>query len=87
MSFWTRLKNLFGLSSDDNQREQRKRYGVVNYYNRKKGYGFIQSDDMDERVFMHISNAEDKVKVGSAVSFFLNKNKKGFFAEEIRLVK
>jgi CspA family cold shock protein len=86
MSFISHLKNLLGLGTKPKSGTEKK-YGVVNYYNRRKGYGFIQVDGMEDRVFMHISNADDKIKVGSAVSFLMGKNRKGYFAEDIELVK
>lgn len=62
------------------------KFGVVNYYNRSKGYGFIESQDFKERIFLHVSNTNKKLKIGDPVSFTLSKNEKGYIAQNVKKV-
>ena len=57
--------------------------GTVKYFNRKRGFGFIESNQIQEDVFLHIKDAEGKVRQGSKVSFSLDQNEKGYIAREV----
>ncbi len=85
MSILKTVKSWFSSSNRKSSNSSIK-FGVVNYYNRSKGYGFIESQDLKERVFLHISNADKKLKIGDPVSFTLAKNEKGFIAENVKKV-
>lgn len=59
------------------------REGEVTYFNWSKGYGFIESKDIQGRVFLHRSKVKGRVKVGDRVRFELGENKRGMFAKRI----
>ena len=86
MSFLSTIKSWFSGSSNTSTASGTK-FGVVNYYNRSKGYGFIDTEDMKDRVFLHVSSTGEKLKIGDAVSFTMTKNKKGFIAQDVKKVK
>lgn len=47
--------------------------GVVKWFDGKKGYGFIQSEEFEQDIFVHFSNiigdGFKKLKFGDAVEF------------------
>jgi len=54
--------------------------GKITYWNHQKGYGFIEPDSGDERVFVHItslSNRELRPKISQRVSYAQSKDKQG----------
>lgn len=54
--------------------------GIIQSWNDEKGFGFIKSDDFDEKIFVHISAFRNKHKrpdVGDEVVFFIKDTPKG----------
>lgn len=57
-----------------------RKKGKITYWNHQKGYGFIEPDSGDERVFVHItslSNRELRPKIDQRVSYAQSKDKQG----------
>ena len=57
-----------------------RKNGKIVYWNHKKGYGFIEPDSGDERVFVHItslSNKERRPKINQEVSYAQSEDKQG----------
>ena len=42
-------------------------YGVVKYYNKLKGYGFIELNQSAQVVFFHINNVIGTIAIGDTV--------------------
>jgi CspA family cold shock protein len=53
--------------------------GTVKFFHDKKGYGFIENDDLEDDVFFHISNVdgEDELEEGSDVEFDTEEGDRG----------
>ncbi len=64
--------------------------GKVKWFDTKKGFGFIQSDEGDD-VFVHYSNIQSEgfktLEQGQDVTFELVEGKKGPQAANVRLVE
>ena len=56
--------------------------GTVVYYNKEKGYGFIDSKEHEEDIFIHHSEIENasKLSQGQSVEFQVKKTSKGLSA-------
>ena len=54
--------------------------GTVKWFNAQKGYGFIQPDDGDKDVFVHISAVEragmDSLKEGQKLTFDIERDRR-----------
>lgn len=52
--------------------------GTVKFWNRNRGYGFIERDDNKEVVFVHFSQVQDTIylNVGEKVSFDIEINRR-----------
>ena len=65
--------------------------GIVDWFEKKRGYGFIKPVDGSKDVFVHFSGiiSEDKFKMlekGQKVEFELAENTKGRIATRVRVV-
>jgi len=68
-------------------------FGIVKWFDAKKGWGFITPDGGGEDIFAHFSNIKTEgtegaegfktLEDGEAVSYELKEGDKGFFATEI----
>ena len=79
---WSKIKSLF--SSEDVSEE---RTGKIKFFNRRRGYGFIESDSLEKDVFVHVTDLEDYVSKGDRVTFEVQPSDKGLEAKHVRLVK
>ena len=62
------------------------RKGTVKFFNRTKGFGFIQPADASGDVFVHESNLIDEIKDNDEVQFDVEQGKKGLSAINVELV-
>ncbi len=89
MNLISKIKAFFSKGTETSIEEQKTnkfKTGFVKFFNRSKGYGFIHSKDLSSRVFVHVSELEDQVKVGDRVKFRIEKNAKGLMAKEVEVV-
>ena len=61
--------------------------GSVKWFNNAKGYGFIQTEEHDEDIFVHYSQINGEgfktLKAGETVEFKLCRGPKGLHAEDV----
>ena len=72
-------------------RKERNMKGKVIYYNKDKGYGFIQQDENPMNLFFHITKCnntpEEKLMVGNMrVSYDIAEGYKGIEAVNIKII-
>lgn len=77
------LRSLF--SGESSGRKTKK--GKVKFFNRRRGYGFIESEMLESDVFVHVTNMEDAITKGDNVAFELKESSKGVEAYNVRLAK
>ncbi|OBX24106.1 MULTISPECIES: cold-shock protein [Bizionia] len=61
--------------------------GTVKFFNRTKGFGFINVNETDEEIFVHKSNLIDKIKKSDKVTFKIEKGDRGLTATNVKRVK
>lgn len=62
--------------------------GRVSFFNEEKGYGFIDTDERDEDVFVHITAVpgQQDLEEGQDLEFEIAQGERGPRAENVRLV-
>ncbi len=63
------------------------RKGVLTFFNKSKGYGFIRDSESKQSVFVHVKNLLEPVEENSIVIFELGKGPKGPTAMKVKLFK
>lgn len=66
--------------------DPRERKGKVKFFNRKRGYGFIEPENLEDDVFVHVTSLEDQISKGDRVAFEVKASSKGLEARNVRLV-
>jgi cold shock CspA family protein len=61
------------------------RQGIVQFFNRDKGYGFIRDLETEEEYYAHVSGLMDDVRDQDQVIFELERGKKGMNAVNVQL--
>lgn len=60
--------------------------GKVKFFNNSKGFGFIQAENSDEDIFVHMSGLIDEIREDDHVQFEVERGKKGMNAVNVELV-
>ena len=81
MGFINLIRSIFKSGGAKTQYE-----GFIKFFNRKKGYGFINADHTSKDIFVHVTDVEDKVKKGDKVKFNLESSQKGLVAKNVELL-
>ena len=81
----TKLKNWFKQQSAPNANQQTIKTGVVKFFSRSKGFGFIQEENGNE-VFVHISALKSQIRESDRVTFNLAPGKRGVNAVNVKIV-
>jgi cold shock CspA family protein len=64
-------------------REDKVRTGMVNFFDKTKGFGFINDLETNERIFFHINNLMEPVNEADKVTFRTEENPRGLSAVEV----
>jgi len=62
------------------------RKGRVDFFDDKKGFGFIKETDTQEKYFFHISGLLDEVKENDTVTYELERGFKGMSAVKVKKI-
>lgn len=60
--------------------------GVVKFFNKEKGFGFIKSENHKEDIFVHATGLNEEITEKDTVSFDVQDGKKGLNAINVSLV-
>jgi CspA family cold shock protein len=78
------LKRIFETFTSSSSSPQKK--GRVKFFNRKRGYGFIEAESLEKDVFVHVTNIDNELNKGDRVSFEIEKSEKGLEARNVQLL-
>jgi CspA family cold shock protein len=63
--------------------------GKVKYFNDKKGWGFISSEDLDKEIYVHYTQINmdgyKTLKAGQEVIYDLTTTERGYQAQNVKL--
>ncbi len=59
--------------------------GIVKFFNKTKGFGFITETETKEEYFVHVTGLIDDIKEDDEVTFELKEGKKGLNAVDVKL--
>jgi len=67
--------------------EDKVRTGVVTFFNKSKGFGFIRDDESRESLFVHMNNITEPIAETDRVEFETDRGPKGMMAVNVRIKK
>ena len=72
-----------GVPKQVNVPQDELRTGTVTYFNKAKGFGFINESTTNERIFFHINDMEEPVEEADKVKFFVERGPRGLNAVKL----
>lgn len=83
MGFLDTIKGIFGgAKSGSTSSPSGKMTGKIIHFNYRKGYGFVEADGVENKIFLHVSELTGKARKGKGVEFKIEKTEKGVKAKE-----
>ena len=71
---------------EDRPQISNTRNGIVSFFNKEKGFGFIKDTDSEESIFVHISQLKDQVTENDKVTFEIGSGPKGPTANDVKKI-
>jgi CspA family cold shock protein len=59
--------------------------GTVKFFNEAKGFGFINTTDSNQDIFVHVSGLIDQIRENDKVTFEVEEGRKGLNAVNVEL--
>ena len=63
-----------------------KSNGTVKFFNTDKGFGFIESENINKDIFVHANNLIDQINDGDKVSYDVDETPKGPSAINVKVL-
>jgi cold shock CspA family protein len=63
------------------------RSGTLTFFNENKGYGFIETSDTGQSIFVHVNEFQDDILKGDQVTFETERGVRGLSAIKVKLSK
>jgi len=60
--------------------------GTVKFFNRSKGFGFIEPTDKSDDIFVHQTGLIDQIQENDKVKFDVEQGKKGLNAINVKVI-
>jgi len=72
-----------GVPKQEFSEEDEFRKGTVTFYNRAKGFGFINELSTNERIFFHVKDMMEPVEESDKVQFLVERGSRGLNAVQL----
>ena len=69
-----------------NTPEVKMETGTVKWFNQNKGFGFIERENEDKDLFVHMTEVEGRINDGDKVEFEVGETEKGPAAQKVKKV-
>lgn len=78
------ILQLLGFGKEKVLKDQNgRKEGEVRFFNRRKGFGFIQSPELENDIFVHARDLSSPIRKGDEVTFLIGRDSKGLRAIEV----
>ena len=69
-----------------NTPEVKMETGTVKWFNQNKGFGFIERENEDKDLFVHMTEVQGQINDGDKVEFEIGESEKGPVAQKVKKV-
>lgn len=72
-----------GVQKQDKTVQSRIKTGTISFYNKAKGFGFINETGSNERIFFHVNDTHEPLEESDTVTFQSERGPRGFIATQV----